>query len=233
MAEVTLYLDRMDRDTEARLDEQLEAIVAESPAREHTLSPEGVTWREYFARYEARLAAARAPEVIESDAQQDETVVIEAGRDLDDPLKAPATPGRLAKRLAARGYDVRVSRSLVRMPAKRRLKATEEHAAGAILHPAYNLETFVLVATWRGPEVEQLVALDVTWERRHADTAPPLAHKPGSLSFKGAQTFDPALGYEIRVGAAKPRKQNEIEAEDGIEPPLGLNQWLDLVCPKS
>lgn len=187
----------------------------------------GSDWRAYFR--ERRLAAEEARRA--EPAIKKEVPVLLLPAENQEPSAVPGAPGALLKRLLSRGYEARVSRALTRVPAARRIKATEEHAAGAILHPPHCMETFCLIASWRGEEVEQRVGIDATWERKHPDTAPPLKHKPGSMSFRIATTYDPYLGYEIRTTASKPRKQNAVEAELGADPPMGFTEWINLICP--
>lgn len=193
-----------------------------------SVSPSGLSWSEYFAEYRRKLERAKEPDQVIT---QDAPILLTPSSEVSGS-SAPGAPGKLLKRLLALGYTARVNRALVRMPATLRVNATEEHAAGSLKTPAYNLEAFYLVAHWKGAQPEQRVAMDATWERKHVDTPPPQAHKSGSMTFKIATTYDPYLGYEVRTTASKPRKQNEVEAELGIDPPAGFNEWFNMICPQ-
>lgn len=167
-----------------------------------------------------RDKAADAPTTIE---------VIEFAHDLDDPATAPGAAGTLAKRLLGHGWDVEVQRSVVRVPATLFAADSDEgdespHLAGDIRYEEHELETIVIQAAKRAGG--QMLALQATWERKHRE-----GKKPTS-DFKGAHTYDPILGRDWRTTQKTERPPRDWEVAEGLSPPLGLEQWLDMIAPK-
>ena len=182
-------------------------------------SPEGLDWATYFARYREGLKRAQEPQ----EADEDPIAAVEVlipGHDLQEPEKAPGAPGRYAKRLLAAGWEVRVRTSRVHVPAVLFKDGNDNHEAGDVRYAAHDLDTYCLLGVKRGGG--QLMAVDATWSGKVGK----------SLAFQIARTYDPILGFEIRRGARTPRKPNPIEIEDGIEPPMALDDWLNIVAPK-
>lgn len=184
-----------------------------------TIPHTGETAREYFERLKVERDS-RAESALESDP----IVIIEPGRELTE-FERRALKGTIAaldKRLTAQQWTVRIFRAVARMPAVLFQSDSDEgaksqHQRGDVRYPAHDLETWILFAR------AAATALHATWERKDG----------GTFKFTGAETFDPILGREWRPRASSSRPPLEWEKEQGIHPPLGLNQWLDLVAPKS
>ena len=168
-----------------------------------------------------RRAKARA--ALERDASEpDGPEVIEGGHAID-PLSAPGAPGTLAKRLAAAGWQVSARASRVRVPDVLYVETTDDYNAGDVRYPAHELETFVVLGIRRAQTGVPGLVVEATWERKEGK----------SFVFQAARTFDPILGFAFRSTSTKPRQARKWEAEEGISGPIGLNQWLDIVCPKA
>lgn len=171
-------------------------------------------WAAYFADY----YAAQRPEV-KDEAAPDEIEVLEAAHDIS-PQDAPGAPKTLAKRLADQGWSVRVRASAVWAPATLYATSSEGYNKGDIRHAAHRLETYQVIG--KKVAAGQMLAVVATWERKEGR----------ALTFSSAMTHDPYLGREYRPSVTKPRPQREWEKAEGVNAPLGLNQWLDIVCPK-
>lgn len=149
--------------------------------------------------------------------------VVERAREID-PTKMRGTmkPAQIAKRLIAQGWEVRVTQAVCHEPAVLFMSDSEEgakksHVKGEVRYPAHDVTVTSVVGVKRATNGKIGLIMDATW-----------LSKGG---FAVARTLDPYLGYEVRVGFEKPRAQNDIEREDGITPPLGLGQWLDIIAP--
>lgn len=178
-----------------------------------SLSPEGLSWKTYFKHL-------NAPESDTVDELPEEEIeVLEPARDLE-PHTAPGAPGTLAKRLTAAGWSVRARTSVVAVPAVRYMTASDDHNKGDVRFAAHVLETFQII----GQKVAggTMLAVVAQWERKDG----------AGMKFISATTFDPYLSEEYRTGYSKPRKQRAWEVEEDIAPPLGLSQWLDIICPR-
>lgn len=170
-------------------------------------------WRPYFHAYDASLAPEEevAPEEIE---------ILEPAYELPEPQKAPGAPGTLAKRLASAGWSVRARASAVRAPAVLYATAGDDHNKGDVRYSAHKLETFQVIG--KKAASGKMLAVVAQWERKEG----------GGMKFTSAITHDPYLGQEYRPSVTKPRPQREWEKQEDVQPPLGLNQWLDILCPK-
>lgn len=186
-----------------------------------------------YDRVRAYRAEKKAQkEAKERDKSADATTtieVIEFAHELDDPAAASGAVGTLARRLLGHHWEVEISRSVVHIPAVLYAADSDEgdddpHLAGDIRYEEHDLETIVIQAVKRASG--QMLALQGTWERKHRE-----GKKPTS-EFKGAHTFDPILGREWRTTQKDPRKPRAWEMVEGLSPPLGLEQWLDMIAPK-
>ncbi len=217
------YLDALDeREIVPAVDHRTKPIYAtDGPG-------DGRDWAAYFREVKASGNYAQNSDGDPEDEEPAEREIIIPGYDMTDEeiaaLSARGTVAQTVKRLRAAGWEVRVRRSLVRVPAVLYLSDSEEksekpHMAGDVRFPEHELETYALLGVKRGPDGRVGLAVDATWTSKGG--------------FQGATTFDPVLAKVWRSGVMKPRPQNEIEVEDGITPPLGLKQWLDIVASRS
>lgn len=188
------------------------------------------SWDDYFSEYRRKVNDLNDDAAEASVAVEEPELILPATEAVGKELRGK--PAAMLKRLLALGYTARVDRALVRMPPTRFMSATDDHAAGDVRFPAYTLEAFYLIAWWKGEAPGQAVGMEAAWESKWKDDPDTGEPKPGSLSFKIATTFDPYLGYEVRTSATKPRPQNAVEKELGIEPPAGFQQWFDMIVPK-
>lgn len=179
-------------------------------------------WVAYFRRYDAERAAANAPEA-ETDATP---VILRTGRVLSEQAlqHLKGAPAALVKRLRARGWEVRVGWARCFIPAVLYASNSKEGGAseynkGDVRYPAHRLETFIV--SGRKLADENSMAVEATWTRKEGLT----------FAFQGARTRDPILGAEWRPRASSPRPQLDWEKEEGVSPPMGLNQWLAIVAP--
>lgn len=194
----------------------------------------GLSWEDYFRAYNDQQAADKRAKagVPDEDAEPaPESVVLAPGALATDLAALPGKPGTLARRLVAAGWEVRVGVSSTWQPPTLYATGSEEDAeeqynAGDVRFEEHLLDFFEVMAVKRGGG--DLMAFHGTWVRK-SPTAP---RKPGGMSFKGAKTYDPILGYEWRPTATKPRKLYFAELGVYDEGPLGFDQWLDIVCPK-
>lgn len=149
---------------------------------------------------------------------EDEPVtVLEPSHRVQPPRGAIAT---LAKRLEARGWAVTVTRSVASNPAVRYVTDSDGHQKGEVRYPPFIQETFVLIGEiHNGPAA---LVVEAVWVKKGDE----------SLKFKEARTFDPVLGFEWRPKLRSSRKRSQIEIDEGIQPPIGLEQWLSIVAPK-
>lgn len=212
--DTTLYLDTLDeREHAPAVDHRTAPLF---PTAGHPVT--GESWSEFFKRVKATDVAT--PTDIDEDVRQSDIEILEPARDVPvAALSARSKPAQVAKRLSGQGWDVRVRQSRVRVPETLYVADGDDYSAGDVRYEAYELETTVLVAVKRADNGRVGLVLDATWDSKQG--------------FCGARTYDPALGVEWRSGFLKPRKQNEIELEDGIQPPAALAQWLDWVAPKA
>lgn len=99
------------------------------------------------------------------------------------------------------------------------LKDGAGYLKGDVRYPEYIGTIFSVFGVLKAGR--SVLAVDACWIQRGDK----------SLSFQSAKTYDPILKFEHRMGYLKSRPQNEWEAAGGVDPPLGLKQWLDIVCP--
>lgn len=180
----------------------------------------GVSWHEYMTQMRRAAQPVETEEEVES---EPEIEVLVPGRELTADeiasLNPKSRPAQIAKRLKSQGWTVRVKRSLVHVPAVlyKEDSKTGDAQKGDVRYAEHDLETTVLLGVKRAPNDRGGLAVEVTWTSKEG--------------FVLARTYDPYLGHEVRVGYTKGRKQNDIEREDGIQPPLGLGEWLDMMAP--
>lgn len=178
-------------------------------------------WAAYFrTRGEQRRAAERAKadaEVVAAEAP----VVLEPASEVDPFVTESRTINAYAKRLHDAGWDVSVRHSAAQWPATLLANDSKdgERKAGDVKDPPHRLDILTLVAVKRAEGTA--MGLEATYERKEGR----------SYTFAGARTQDPILGREWRSTVTKPREQREWEAAEGIEPPMGLEEWLWIVCP--
>ena len=172
---------------------------------------DGRTWNEYF-----RAAKAVGQSTEEDEEPEPEVEVLEAGHDVDPAaLSARSKPAQVAKRLIARGWEVRARQSRVRVPAVLYKSDGDDHQKGDVRYPEFDLETTCLLGVKRA--AGKMLAVEATWTSKEG--------------FVMAKTYDPFLGLEYRVGYTKGRKPNSIEVEEGMTAPIGLEQWLRMMAP--
>lgn len=153
--------------------------------------------------------------------------ILQASQHLSDPLGAPGAPGTLAKRLAAGGWEVKVSKSLAAVPAVHYATDSDEgskanYRRGDVRFPAHKLESVTLIGIKKGQNGLPGLVVDAYWTRKQG----------GSFVFQYARTYDPVLGVVVRTTVKTERKPREWEIEAAVMPPWGLEQWVDVVCPK-
>jgi hypothetical protein len=188
-----------------------------------TTPPEGGTWADYFRARRAALTSASETEAT-LEAEPVEAVVLQTMREVEiSELSSRSKPPQVAKRLIAQGWTARIGQSRAMIPPVLYVSDSEEGATpgyqkGDERYPGYERITTTLIASKRAASGEMGFALEANWNSKDG--------------FTVATTFDPWLGREIRVGYLKARDPNQIEREEGVEPPLGLSAWLDLVCPR-
>lgn len=221
--EAGTYLDDIeDRDVHLVVDHR-------TKPRYQTDGPgDGRTWLQHHRDIKASAKNVTSDESTENHTpDEDEIEILIPGYDLSDEeraaLSARSAPAQLAKRLTLAGWSVRVTRSLARVPAVLyRSDSVEsdavEHRAGDVRFPEHELETLVVIGEKRYPDGRPGFVVEACWTSKDG--------------FKGAHTYDPALGLEWRPKATISRDRNEIEVEDGVAPPLGLKQWLDMTAPR-
>jgi hypothetical protein len=208
--DTTLYLDELDERDSAPIVTRRTAPLF--PTAGHPVT--GESWSEFFKRVKAPAEPVEAEPV-----EPEKIAILEPAHEVPlAALSARSTPAQVAKRLIGQGWEVRVSQSRVAVPAVLYVADGDDYSAGDVRYEAHELATTVLVGVKRGDDGRVGLALDATWTSKDG--------------FAGAKTYDPILGREWRSGYRAPRKPNEIELEDGIQPPASLEQWLNMVAPK-
>lgn len=133
---------------------------------------------------------------------------------------APGNVGSLIKRLKSRNWTVTCQRSVSVIPEVLFLSDSDGHVAGEVRFPAYSETIYSVYGHLKAGR--SVLAVDACFAQREGK----------GLAFQSAKTYDPILQMEIRVGWLKPRKPNEWEIANGVTPPLGFKQWLDMVAPE-
>lgn len=179
----------------------------------------------FWDKYD-RMLAERAAEAAAEESEEP-IEILTPGYEMDaaERQAVKGTAGSLNKRLTGQGWAVRMFRAVARIPAVLFVSDSEEgdvspHRKGDVRYAAHDLETLILFA--QKSAGGSSMAVHATWERKDG----------GSYKFAGSTTFDPVLGREWRPRASTPRPQLDWEKEEGVHPPMGLNQWLQLVAPK-
>jgi hypothetical protein len=199
------------------------ASVQRTAPRFPTYGPgDGRDWHQYFVDLKASAQPA------EEEEEPEATVAITTpAYDLSvnesAALNARSAPAQLVKRLRTAGWEVTVRRSVADVAAVLYLNdsdedAAEEHRKGDVRYAAHELETLAVIGIKRNPAGNPALVVDAAWTSKGG--------------FSGATTFDPVLGQVWRSTVAKPRKPREWEKAAGAQPPWGLTQWMDAVCPK-
>ena len=132
-------------------------------------------------------------------------------------LQARSTASIVGRRLDTQGWSVTAQEAILRVPAVLFKEDSDSHRAGDVRFPEHDVNRIVLIGTRSSAEGRILLVMQASWESKKG--------------FCGAKTFDPVLGVEWRSGYRTPRQPNEIELEDGREPPASLEQWLDIFAP--
>ena len=219
--EVGVYLDELDeRETAPGGSRRTVAPYA-------TFGPgDGRDWHTYFVDLKASMAPAGDEDEDEAAEDDREVEVLEPARLLAEEeraaMRGTSRVRQLDKRLTAAGWDVRVFRSLANVPPVLYLSdskegSASEHRKGDVRFEGYELETLILAASKKSADGAEGLYLRAVWTSKDG--------------FCGATTSDPFLGREWRPTSDKPRKPRAWEKDEGVEPPLGLKQWLDIVAP--
>lgn len=184
-----------------------------------SLSPEGTPWEAYFAKYSVGRAVVKADEDEAPEAVP--IVVLEAGRELTEiEMRAlKGTLGGMIKRLAGHAWEIRVGRSVAQNPAVLYATNSGDHNKGDVRYAAYVAEVFEVFAVKRADG--GVLAAHSSWTAKGAESA----------KLTGARTYDPILGHEWRPRTSSSRPQLDWEKDEGVTPPMGLNQWFAIVAP--
>ena len=179
-------------------------------------------WAEYFRRYDAERAAAKAAKEAP---EEKAPIILRTGRVLSEQAikHLGGSPGAVIKRLKGRGWDVRVGWAKCFMPAVLFASDSEEgaknaHRKGDVRYPSHELETIIVSGRLVAGGGE--LALEATWTR-----------KDDALTFRGARTRDPLDGDRWRPRFSSRRPQSSYEREFGVETLDGLSQWLKFAAP--
>lgn len=221
------YLDDIDE-----LERESEVVVADKRTKPlYPDDPERTRQTYEIVRaYKAERRALASKDDIADDAAAKAAAtydVIEPPSFLDDAAKAPGAAGTLARRLIAQGWTVEAVRKLEQVHPVLYVNdskegAAEQYRAGDTRFPGYRLEWVWMRAARRNAEGRIALAFLATWGVR----------ENAGQKFRGAETFDPILGREWRKTSLKPRPPRDWEVEEGVDPPIGFDQWLALVAPK-
>ena len=187
------------------------------------------SWHDYFTEYSEKWVLLNNPEKDEDEDGEEvsaEPVVVEMAHEVLSSDLA-ASPKAIAKRLEEQDWIVepQVARLVapeVKYKSHSKPDAKKPHRKGDVRIASKEIIVVYLIAYKFDAEGSIGMVIDVIWEKRGT----------GSYSMRGAQTYDPILGEEWRTGTIKPRPQRDWEIVEGIVPPMGFNQWLDVVAPK-